>query len=209
MRGRELGEPLTVVTEFTVRAHTEEFERALRHHSQYLRRRKNFGFLVTARFVERPQVYLLMGHWRTRRHFLRTVRDRKFLDHVSAIGPMADTEADQAVSVARVLRDRTEAGTAGLLISRVVVSRDRPGFEERFAELSESLAQQRGFGGSDLLRSTVRPYRYTVVQWWRDTEHCTTAMRGEAYGRWRAGLSSLADITTERALLVAYERVLE
>lgn len=58
---------MTVVNRFEVKGDTERFEREFRAHSQYLRSREDFDFLVTVQLVDRPDVYVNLGHWRTAR----------------------------------------------------------------------------------------------------------------------------------------------
>lgn len=208
MQGRDLGGPVTVVNRFTVTGDTGKFEREFREHSQFLRAQAGFRFLVTVRLVDEPHVYVHLGHWNSLRGFLDAVHHETFLAHVQRLGPMVETEADQAVSVGRVLRADAAVGAANVVLTWARVDGDWREFEKRFAEMGDHCAELGGFGGSDLLRSTVQPLTYTGVQWWRETEDCDRALNSPAYrGAYRA-LSGVARISTERTRHVAYERVL-
>lgn len=200
--------PITVVNRFDVKGDTERFEREFRHHSQYLRTREDFHFLVTVRLVDHPQVYVHLGHWRTMRGFLDTVHDDTFQAQVRKLGPMVDTEADQAVSVARKITGDAVAGAANVVLTRAVVHGDPHVFERQFAEANEHLAQLGGYGGSDLLRSTLRPDVYTAVQWWRDTDACEQALGDSGHRAATQAMTRGAGLTVERTRHVAYERVL-
>lgn len=206
---RDLGGPVTVINRFTVKGDTGKFEREFQDHTKFIRQRENFDFLVTVRLVERPQEYVHLGHWRSLRGFLDTVHDDTFLDHVQRLGPMVETEADQALSVSRVLRDNAVVGAENVVLTWARVTGDRHAFEKRFTELGEQCARLGGFGGSDLLRSTITPLSYTGIQWWRDTEDCDRALADAGYREAVAGLGEVARITTERTRHVAYERVID
>ncbi|WP_156724674.1 antibiotic biosynthesis monooxygenase family protein [Streptomyces apocyni] len=208
MPDRDLGGPVTVVNRFTVTGDTSEFEREFREHSQFLRQRPGFDFLVTVRLVDAPQVYVHLGHWKCLRGFLDTVHDDVFLRHVRRLGPLVETEADQAVSVGRVLRENAEVGVPNVVLTWADVSDDWREFERRFAELDYQCDRLEGFGGSDLLRSTVQPLTYTGVQWWRTAEDCERALRSRGYRNGYRALSGIAKITTERTRHIAYERVI-
>lgn len=199
---------MTVVNRFEVKGDTERFEREFRAHSQYLRSREDFDFLVTVQLVDRPDVYVNLGHWRTARGFLATVNDSTFQEHVRRLGPMVDTEADQAVSVARVLMEDATVGAQNVVLTRARLHGDRNGFEQRFAEINEHLARLGGFGGSDLLRSTLRPDVYTSVQWWQDADACEQALDNETHRTLTKLMARGADVSVERTRHVAYERVL-
>lgn len=200
--------PLTVVNRFEVKGDTERFEREFRDHSQFLRRREDFDFLVTVQLVERPEVYVHLGHWRTTRGFLDTVHDDTFQAQVKQLGPLVDTEVDQAVSVARVLRADAVVGAANVLLTRARVFGDRAVFERYFAEAGEHFARLGGFGGSDLLRSTLRPDTYTGLYWWQEAEDCERALADGGHAALATRMRRTADIVVERTRHVAYERVL-
>jgi len=209
MPGRELSGPVTVINHFEVKGDTDKFERLFREHSQFLRRRADFDFLVTVRLAERPHVYVHLAHWRTLQAFLDTVHDDTFLSHVERLEPLVETEVDQAVSVGRVLRDNAAVGTRSVLLLRARVGGDWRAFEQRFGELAAALAESGGFGGSDLLRSILRPAHYTGVLWWRDSESLDRALAGERAQEAQRELSRGAEVVFERTLHVAYERVID
>ncbi|MET7370592.1 hypothetical protein ABZS61_32970 [Streptomyces sp. NPDC005566] len=208
MHSRSQDTPVTVVNRFEVKGDTERFEREFRDHSQYLRRRQDFDFLVTVQLVERPEVFVNLGHWRTMRGFLNTVHDDTFQAHVRQLGPMVDTEVDQAVSVARVLKEDAVVGAENVVLTRARIFRDPALFERCFAESGEHFGRLGGFGGSDLLRSTLRPDVYTGIQWWRDTDDCERALADGGYAALTQQMRESADVVVERTRHVAYERVL-
>ncbi|ORT56555.1 hypothetical protein [Streptomyces sp. CB03238] len=208
MPHRDLGGPITVINRFTVKGDTGTFEREFRDHSQFIRRREDFHFLVTVRLVDRPQEYVHMGHWRSLRGFLGTVHDDTFLDHVQRLGATVETEADQALSVQRVLRENAVVGAENVVLTWARVTSDRRAFEKRFDEVGERCTELGGFGGSDLMRSTLRPMTYTGIQWWRDTEDCDRALADAEYQAALRALAEVAEVTTERTRHVAYERVI-
>ncbi|MGK5627336.1 antibiotic biosynthesis monooxygenase family protein [Streptomyces sp. URMC 123] len=208
-RSRNLARPLTVVNRFTVKGDVPTFEREFRAHSQHLRHQAGFDFLVTVQLVERPDVYVHLGHWRSLAGFLKVVHDETFLAHVQRLGAMVETEADQAVSVRRV----TVGGGAGVGVPAIVLTHgqvtvDCRAFEERFADLTHHCAGLGGFGGSDLLRSTLRPLSYLGVSWWESAEACDRALRDEGYLAQRERLAQAGRIATERTRHIAYERVI-
>ncbi|MEV7981412.1 hypothetical protein [Streptomyces sp. NPDC086519] len=199
---------MTVINRFQVKGDSERFVRKFRAHSQYLRTRPDFDFLVTVQLVESPQVFVNLGHWRTVRGFLRTVHDDTFQAHVRQLGPMIDTEADQALSVARVLKENAIVGAENVVLTRARPHRDPHGFERRFAELNEHFARLGGFGGSDLLRSTLHPDTYIGIQWWHDTEVCDRALDNGPRRALADLMARNADVFVERGRHLAYERVL-
>ncbi|MDX3062299.1 MULTISPECIES: antibiotic biosynthesis monooxygenase family protein [Streptomyces] len=200
--------PITVVNRFDVKGDTGRFERAFRDHSQYLRTREDFHFLVTVQLVEHPQVYVHLGHWRTMRGFLDTVHDDTFQAQVRKLAPMVDTEADQAVSVVRTVTEDAVVGAANVVLTRATVHGDPHVFERQFAETNQHLARLGGFGGSDLLRSTLRPDVYTAIQWWRDSDACERALDDSGHRAAARMLARNAELSVERTRHVAYERVL-
>ncbi|WP_448315913.1 antibiotic biosynthesis monooxygenase family protein [Streptomyces sp. CO7] len=210
MPGRRQETPLTVINRFTVRGDTGRFERAFREHSQYLRGRPDFAFLVTVRLVERPDVYVHLGHWRTTRGFLDTVHEDDFHGYVRKLGPMVDAEADQAVSEGRVLRGEALVGAENVVLTRARTfgGSDSSAFRRLFAETTEYFAGLDGFGGSDLLRSTLHPGTWTGVHWWRDTGDCERALAGRGHVSLLARMRNTADVEVERTRHVAYERLL-
>ncbi|MFC9677815.1 antibiotic biosynthesis monooxygenase family protein [Streptomyces sp. NPDC056637] len=208
MHSRSQDTPLTVVNRFEVKSDTAWFEREFREHSQYLRRREGFDFLVTVQLVERPNVYIHLGHWRTMRGFLETVHDDTFQAHVKKLGPLVDTEVDQAVSVGRVLKENAVVGARNVIVTRArTLGATASSFQRLFAETSEHFGRLGGFGGSDLLRSTLRPDTYTGIQWWRDTADCERALADPGHRAQAEQLRRVADIEVERTRHVAYERV--
>ncbi|MFF1451687.1 antibiotic biosynthesis monooxygenase family protein [Streptomyces sp. NPDC058274] len=209
MPGRDIGGPVTVINRFEVKGDTEKFERLFREHSQFLRRRSDFDFLVTLRLADLPQVYVHMGHWRTLRAFLDTVHDETFLGHVERLEPLVETEVDQAVSISRVLRDEAAAGTQSVALLRARVGGNCRAFEQRFAELTDQLAEAGGFGGSNLLRSILRPAQYTGVLWWSDAGALERALDSEQFQEGHRELSRAADVVVERTQHVAYERLID
>ncbi|WP_338676865.1 hypothetical protein V1460_30735 [Streptomyces sp. SCSIO 30461] len=206
---RDPNGPITVINRFEVKGDIAEFEQEFRLHAQFLRRRPGFDFLVTVQLVDRPRVYVHLGHWRRLSGFLDTVHDDTFVAHVQRLGPLVHTEADQALSVDRTLRENAVVGDAAVVLVSAHVHHDPAGFEKRYARLSESCAALGGFGGSDLLRSTVRPLSYTGVHWWRDADRCSDAVASGVYRTALDELAELADITIERSRHLAYERVID
>jgi heme-degrading monooxygenase HmoA len=208
VRSRSQDTPLTVINRFEVKGDTGRFEREFRDHSQYLRGREDFAFLVTVRLVARPEVYVHLGHWRTTRGFLDTVHDDTFQAYVRKLGPMVDAEVDQAVSVARVLRENAVVGAENVVLIRVRTFGTTEGFERLFAETTEYFGGLGGFGGSDLLRSTLRPDTYTGLVWWREAADCERALAGRGWAALLERMRTTADVDVERTRHVAYERVL-
>ncbi|MFF7335549.1 hypothetical protein ACIQU5_33065 [Streptomyces sp. NPDC090306] len=208
MHSRSQDTPLTVINRFEVKGDTGRFEREFRDHSQYLRGREDFAFLVTVQLVERPEVYVHLGHWRTTRGFLDTVHDDTFQAYVRKLGPMVDAEVDQAVSVARVLRENAVVGAQNVVLTRARTFGGTAAFEGLFAEATEYFGRLDGFGGSDLLRSTLRPDTYTGLHWWRGTEECEQALAGRGWASLLERMRDTADVEVERTRHVAYERVL-
>ncbi|MER6024992.1 antibiotic biosynthesis monooxygenase [Streptomyces sp. NPDC001851] len=209
MPGRDLTGPVTIINRFEVKGDTDRFERLFREHSQFLRRRTDFDFLVTVRLTDHPHVYVHLGHWRTLRAFRDTVHDETFLGHVERLEPLVETEVDQAVSVGRVLRDSARPGTESVALLRARVGGDWRAFERRFAGLADRLGEAGGFGGSDLLRSLLRPALYTGVLWWRDAESLERALDSEPVRAARQELERGTEVVLERTRHVAYERVID
>lgn len=208
MAGRDLNGPVTVVNRFTVKGEVGRFEREFREHSHYLRSQEGFDFLVTVQLVDQPNVFVHLSHWRNLAGFQRVVREDAFLRQVRQLGSLVVTHADQAVSVGRVLHRDALVGADNVMLTHAEVVGDQQEFEREFAELTDHFAEADGFGGSDLLRSTIRPLNYLGVSWWRDTDSCEQALGTERYREHRVRLSGLADIATERTRHVAYGRVI-
>ncbi|WP_433547530.1 antibiotic biosynthesis monooxygenase family protein [Streptomyces sp. CA-294286] len=208
MPRRDPRSPLTVVNRFTVKGDPADFEEGFREHCQFLRARDGFAFLVTLRLLERDHVYVHLGHWHALGAFLDTVREPDFQDQVRRLGPLVDTEADQAYSVGRTLYAEAVAGAPNVVLVRAVLRTEgeRPFFERKFAALGAHCAELGGFGGTDLLRSTVYPLAYTGLQWWREEEDCERALGDVGYRNGLRFLSELAAVSTERTRHVAYER---
>jgi heme-degrading monooxygenase HmoA len=205
---RDLNGPVTVINRFTVKDDAELFEREFREHSQYLRRQEGFDFLVTVRLVDRPDVYVHLGHWRSLEGFLAVVHDDTFVTHVRRLGAMVETEADQAVSVGRMALRNALVGAANVVLVHAMVRGDFKEFEAGFGSLSGHCVKEGGFGGSDLLRSTLRPQLYLGLMWWQDTESCDRALRSEGFLDQQERLMEVSRLTIERTRHVAYERVL-
>ncbi|GES27556.1 antibiotic biosynthesis monooxygenase [Streptomyces angustmyceticus] len=208
MPGRDLNGPVTVINRFRVKGDTGKFEREFHEHSQFLRRQRGFDFLVTVRLVEQPQRYVHLGHWRSLRDFLDVVHDDTFLDRVRRLGALVETEADQAVSVGRTLHDDAAVGDADVVLLHARVRGSGDEFERRFRELTHRWARLDGFGGSDLLRSTLSPTTYVGLSWWRDGDACVSALADPRAGDRLRDVSEIADVTTERTVHMAYQRVI-
>ncbi|BDH13305.1 antibiotic biosynthesis monooxygenase [Streptomyces hygroscopicus] len=208
MPGRDLNGPVTVINRFRVKGDTGKFEREFHEHSQFLRRQQGFDFLVTVRLIEHPHVYVHLGHWRSLRNFLDVVHDDTFLDRVRRLGALVETEADQAVSVGRLLHDDAAVGDADVVLTHARVRGSGAEFEHRFGALTDRWSRLAGFGGSDLLRSTLSPMTYLGLSWWRNGDACVSALHDpQAEDRLRE-VSEIADITTERTVHMAYQRVI-
>ncbi|MFE2295710.1 hypothetical protein [Streptomyces sp. NPDC059452] len=207
MTDRDPTRPVTVINRFEVRGDPAEFERGFFAHSQFLRGRPGFDFLVTVRLVDRPHVYVHLAHWQRLSGLLDTVRDDTFTRHVRELGPLVRTGADQALSIGRTLSEDAAVGDSTVVLLSAEVREDHAGFDKGYAELSRAYEEERGFGGSDLLRSTVRPFLYTGVLWWRDEEHCDRALGSARSRRMLAALAAFADVRHERCRHLAYERV--
>ncbi|KAF4407921.1 MULTISPECIES: antibiotic biosynthesis monooxygenase [Streptomyces] len=208
MTGRDLSSPVTVINRFTVKGDPEDFERQFRQHSQHLRRQRGFAFLVTVRLLERQDVYVHLVRWRRLESFLNVVHDDTFLAHVQRLGKLVDTEADQAVAVARITVENALVGADNVVLLYAAVDGDHLAFQEDFVALGEDCRLLGGFGGSDLLHSIVSPQRYLGLMWWRDTESCDRALAGSGFRDWRQRMLGRARIRVERTRHVAYERVL-
>ncbi|MDG9704713.1 antibiotic biosynthesis monooxygenase [Streptomyces sp. DH37] len=206
MTDRDLNRPLTIVNRFTVKGDPGKFEQDFREHSQYLRRRPDFAYLVTVRLVDSPDVYVHIGHWRSLEGFIDTVHTETFLEHVQCLEPMVDTEADHAVSVDRVLVRNAREGHENVVLIPSTVLGGCLEFEKEVRELSRHFVGTEGFGGFDLLRSALRPQQYLGVAWWYDTGSCDRALADddcrEAVGR----LDRVARFRIERTRHIAYER---
>jgi heme-degrading monooxygenase HmoA len=209
MPGRELAGPVTVINRFEVKGDIDKFERMFREHSQFLRRRADFEYLVTMQLVDRPHVYVHLGHWRTLQAFLDTVHDETFLGHVERLEPLVETEFDQAVSAGRLVRDSAQTGTDSVVLLRARVRGDWRTFERGFTALVEELTAAGGFGGCDLLRSIVRPALYTGVLWWRDADALDRAFDSTPVEAAVDKLGDAAELVVERTRHVAYERVID
>ncbi|MFJ2741712.1 antibiotic biosynthesis monooxygenase family protein [Streptomyces sp. NPDC087440] len=207
MPRRDADLPLTLVHRFTVHGDTQRFEERFRDHCQYLRARPGFAFLVTLRLLERDHVYVHLAHWRTRSAFQDTVRDPVFQEHVRRLEPLVETEADQAYSMDRTLYAEAAAGASNVVLVRAVLRspKERGSFARKFAALGAHCADLGGFGGTDLLRSTVDPLLCTGLQWWHEEEDCERALGDVGYRNGLRSLSELAAITTERTRHLAYE----
>ncbi|URN12824.1 antibiotic biosynthesis monooxygenase [Streptomyces radiopugnans] len=160
------------------------------------------------RLLDSPASYVHVGHWRSLEGFIETVHTETFLEHVRCLEPMVDTEADQAVSVDRLLVRNARPGHDNVVLLSCTVLGEVREFEKEARELSRSLARTEGFGGFDLLRSTLRPQRYLGMVWWTDTAACDRALAGAERDGAYDGLARVARLSVERTRHIAYERVL-
>ncbi|MDB1089567.1 hypothetical protein PJ985_18570 [Streptomyces sp. ACA25] len=204
--GRDLSRPLTVVNRFTVKGDTRRFERQFRPHCDYLRQQRGFNFLVTGQLIDRPNVYMHFSHWVTHQAFLRVVHHDAFLSHVQGLSPIVEVEADQAVSLGRLLVDEARQGAENVVFIQALVDEGRPltDFEWQFHELFGHCAAGEGFGGGDVMRSTLAPQKYLAVCWWRDGESCQRAMAEPGFLQRVGQLKSVARISTERLRHLTY-----
>ncbi|MFJ9694862.1 antibiotic biosynthesis monooxygenase family protein [Kitasatospora sp. NPDC101183] len=207
MPARDLNGPVTVINRFTVKGDIEAFEHEFRAHSQFLRRQEEFAFLVTVQLIDRPEVFVHMGHWKSLSGFQQVVHDETFLKHVQRLGSMVEARADQAVSVGRVLRREALRGAANVVLTHAEVVGDHREFEKRYLEMAGYFDEFGGFGGSDLMRSTVSPATYLGLSWWYDADSCDRALDSAGCQEYRIALADTADITTERTRHIAYESV--
>jgi heme-degrading monooxygenase HmoA len=203
---RDPAAALTVVNRLVVRGDHTVFEAACDAHAAFLLSRPHFGHLVVLRTATQPRVYTQFAHWERLDGFLDTVREPAFRAHVERIGPLVEASADQMDSVFRVLRYAATEGGLNVLITwaRLLCEDQRYAFEARFAALSEHCAATEGFGGCDLLFSSVNPLNYAILQWWREAEDCERALCGTGYRRLRLSLAGLAMLRTERVVHVRY-----
>jgi len=171
---------LTVVNRFTVQHDDDRLEQELIRTSDFLRRQPDFEFIVRVRLVRQQNVFVQLGYWRTHAAFVNAIRQRPFVAQVERLSPLVlETQADQAVSVARVIAPRTCSvpGEAFGVLTEYILDGDRAGFEATAHEQALSYLDFPGFGGSDLLRSTLRPHRYLGISWWYDGDDFASATR--------------------------------
>jgi hypothetical protein len=107
-----------------------------------------------------------------------------------------------------VLRQEAVRGAANVVLTRAEIVGDHREFEKRYLEMARYFDEFGGFGGSDLLRSTVSPATYLGVCWWYDAESCDRALDSAGCQGYRIALADTADIITERTRHVAYESVI-
>lgn len=207
-KGRDLSRPVTVVNRFTVKGEAEKFEREFLEHAEFLRHQPGFDRYATVRLVNQPECYVHLGYWRNLEAFVDVVHHETFLAHAQRLGSMVETEADQMVNVLRRVADRVVARTEGpgsLLLIDHVVLQDAAEFERRFAQRADHVATRPGFGGVDLLRSTVRPQHYLEVSWWYDTASRHTEVCGGRQFAQQDRLSGLARSTVRPGRQIAYQ----
>ena len=166
--------PVTVIHRFTGRPdQPAELSRALGEHAAFLRDRPGFDFSVQVRLADRPDVHVQLGYWHSHRAYRDAVRDPRFVAHVRQVRSLVvHADADQGVSVARVVNDRYcvdgPARDATGVLAEYLVDGDHAEFQHRTRAWAESLPERPGFGGLDLMRSILRPHRYLGVVWWFD-----------------------------------------
>ncbi|MBW1602494.1 antibiotic biosynthesis monooxygenase [Streptomyces sp. JJ66] len=207
--GRDLARSLTVVNRFTVNGDIDVFEREFRAHCEFLRARRGFDFLVAGQLVDTPNVFVHFSHWVTHQAFLRAVHSDGYLSEVHRLAPLVDAEADQAVSLGRLLEREARTGAQAVVILHGLLrSGNQRDFEWRYHELAGHCAAYEGFGGGDVLRSTLTPNRYLAVLWWQDSEVCDAALGEEGYRKRVRELGAGAQVRTERLRHVAYSPAL-
>ncbi|AOR32921.1 hypothetical protein BFF78_19290 [Streptomyces fodineus] len=201
---RDLSRPFTVIHRFTVKGNTEKFEREFQDYADYLLHVPGFDFLVTVRLLDRPEVYTHLGHWRSLHSFVSAVHDEPYLDRVRRLGAMVETEADQAVSIARTVLGEARVGEDSVLLLRIQVHGDWRTVESAFGVLAAELARRPGHGGSDLLRSTLHARRYQALLWWRDGASCAATLRSGIVQEFAARVAPAAVVEVERTRHLAY-----
>lgn len=202
---RDLGGPIAIVNRFTVKEDADSFEREFLRHAGLFGSDADVDFIATFRLVERPEIYMHFGFWHTLAAFIEAVHDESFLQQVERIGTMVDTQADQAVSVHRVVGGETCELTA---TTRVVLTRLRVGgnfraFERNLRERGEFLTAHSGASGAQILRSVVSPRNYVGLEWARDAELFERARAHERYRQLTSLISDVAEMEVEDSRCVA------
>jgi heme-degrading monooxygenase HmoA len=201
--GRDLSSPLVIVNRFTVKGDSSGFADKLREHSEFQAQQEGCTALLTCRSVPQPEVYTHVAHWRSLETFLHVVHDDTFLARVRTFGSLVEAEADQAVSVGRMRLRSAQDGPANIVLHHIRLVGDHRELERLFGALTGECAQRDGFGGSDLLRSTVRPQSYLGLTWWLDAESCSRSVESGYFRAAHDRLSSVAQVRTERNQKVA------
>jgi heme-degrading monooxygenase HmoA len=200
---RDLSSPLVIVNRFTVKGNSDNFADKLRAHSEFQAEQQGCAALITFRSLPHPEVYTHVAHWLSLERFLQAVHDDGFLAQVRRFGTLVEAEADQAVSVGRLRLREAADGPASIVLHHIRLIGDHRELERLFGALTGECAQRDGFGGSDLLRSTVRPQSYFGMTWWRDAESCTAAVESDYFRAAEDQLGSVAQLTSERNQKVA------
>lgn len=180
-----------------------------RRHREYgagLRGSPGFDLLVTVRVAGPQDTYATFVRWRRARDLLAGAHADGSADALRSLhalaAPDADPEPDQYLSVGR-LPDRRHDDGGFLLLLHADLAGVPAEFEQSFGALVAGCARAPGFAGAELLRSTLRPYRYRGLVWWWDEQSCGRATDGERFREGSARLTGTERVDMERGRCVA------
>lgn len=202
----ERGRQVTVVERMTTAGDPSSFERALVDYARLRESAKGFEGLVTAACPDRPGSYVHLDQWSSLDRLLQaghgtgeSPSGRRDL----ARGTGASSEL--MVSVGRMAVGGALSDAGHVVLVHAVLDGPPKRFELDFGALVGQCVTDRGFGGSDLLRSAADPRAYTGVLWWLDAEACARVRRGAGYRDRLAVLAAAAEAREEstRILRVA------
>lgn len=207
---KDLSNLITVIARFTTKGDPEEFERFFLEHVEYMRGQEGFGAHQAVRLVDDPAVYVNLGWWLSQESFGKVVQSPEFRSHQGVMHAMLEkAELDMCKNLFRVNADesagkREEFGTPLMAITTYRVSAAAEEFESAFTRYARMIRTLYGFGYADLNRSMANVGTYTGIDYWWDP-----GARERATGsREFADLAELAEITTETATHVAWNRAL-
>lgn len=204
---RDLGGPIAVVNRFTVKGDADQFEREFLRHTGLLGSQEDADIMATFRVVDRPKVYVHFGFWRKLSAFLEAVHDEAFLRQAERLGSMVEAHADQAVSVGKVSDGGDPSRATAIILTQYRVSGNCRAFERALWERADQLLGHGGPGGTQLLRSVMRPQDYVSIEWGEDSELFQRVRNGRRYRELEACIADVAEMRAEESRYVAHQPV--
>ncbi|MFI9154586.1 hypothetical protein [Streptomyces sp. NPDC053367] len=197
--------PVAMVNRYVVRGDPAVFERERQAYARQLCARDDFLAHLAFTVPEEPGAYVALDYWSSVRGFFTAAYEEGVGRRHWALDALADVEVDQMRSVGRM----RGGPSAEELRSCVLLQADVPDswreFELAFGTLVGHCVNSDGFGGGELLRSTLRGRRYLGVLAWRDEQCRDAALAGPGYSVARHRIGGLATLTTYGGSLVACE----
>jgi heme-degrading monooxygenase HmoA len=195
------GDPITMITTFTLTGERDEFEAAFTDQAELLSASDGFIRGQVGRSLRRPGTYVNFCQWRDPAAHLAAVRSRTFFITYAILKELAQASADQAAPVLGSSQpqpasdaDLAESAAVALTLFDLKEGVGGEQFEQRFAAHARFMRAQDGFVAHSLVRSLRRPGRYANIGWWRDPAAYLAVMQSAEFRADARSMSALVDV---------------